>query len=1230
MKSRSALHAFLFGCSSLLAISDVHAASLYWDGTDSTANADGGAGTWDTTATNWDSSAFGGSSATWNNTTPDSAVFSGTAGTVTFGEAITVGGLRFDTNGYTMNSGASGLSFGAADNTILLAGNANATITGTVGGTGNIILGPLPALGRTLTLSGTSAGGWAGLTTVNMGSTLALSANNQGLLSTSGIVVNGGGITLTNTGTEAALDRVSDTAPITANGGTLICANPSDANTYAEALGGVALAVGQTGFSLATNQLGGGSQTLTLAGLTRSGATNTSNVVFSAAGGLNATTNKIVVTGAAEITAGEIVGPWATTGSAANIQTDYAVFDAAAQVLPANVAASTEDTWASAANAYTTSGAAVALTGNRTMSALRNTGTTATITLSDGASGFNLATNGILNAVNSQLTIAPGSVAGAITAPGTSGGHIYINTGGSRAFALTTNNNTINNNLSIDISAPIIDNGGPVTLVKTGDTSVLRLTGTNTYSGGTVINAGILLVGADSALGASSGSITLNGGQLRFSVNSLTVSRDLIVGPAGGSYAGIGNGTNLNFEGKLTGSGTLNIVDTAGAGGRNVHFNSPANDFTGAILVPSNSSKVRVNSLTDSSGAGDIIFYKGASANECTFEYGSGAIAPLTLSSRSIQIINNTGTTFSNAILLNSNASQPITVSTDLISIGSTARTLTLNAVAGPANAIAGKLSDGTGGGMLNLAKAGAGSWALSGANSHTGVTTISAGTLVVNGIANGGAASSSGASSSQSGSLVLAGGTLKFEPIAGVGGTGATTDRNFVIRSSSTLDASGAGALVFGQNGTVSPDVTDLTGTFIASNATVTGLSSTASLAVGMTVTSGAFTGTKTISAIISATSINLNNTTGIAAGSFGITAGIPAARTLTLTGTNPDTNTIAGVLQNSTAAGAGVLSVTKSGTGKWVLSGANTYTGATTVGAGTLLINGDQSLATGNVNVNADATLGGSGTLGGSVTVAAAANLAPGASAGTLGIGGDLDIAAPAAGAGTLNFGLGPIAASDKITVTGTLSIGTDALGLSDFNFTNLGGLQNGNYTLISSGTLSGTLDPADVNGTLGSATIQLQTSGNNIILAVSGLGVSSPYETWATGGEPFGGDANGDGVSNGLAFLLGAASPTSAVTLPITSQSGGGLVLNFKCLPDASSGSAMLYVEHSSDLGVGDAWRASEAVTDTPGATPANGVTLVVTPGSPLNSVTATISSSEATAGKLFGRLKVAATP
>jgi hypothetical protein len=139
--------------------------------------------------------------------------------------------------------------------------------------------------------------------------------------------------------------------------------------------------------------------------------------------------------------------------------------------------------------------------------------------------------------------------------------------------------------------------------------------------------------------------------------------------------------------------------------------------------------------------------------------------------------------------------------------------------------------------------------------------------------------------------------------------------------------------------------------------------------------------------------------------------------------------------------------------------------------------------------------------------------------------------------------------------------------------------------------------------------------------------GGGPADPYDTWAGPGNAFDEDKNGDGVDNGLAFLLGAASPDAnalgLLPAPVP-QPGGGLVLNFSCLPDASRGSANLYVEHSADLGVTDPWAASAAVTDSPG-TPVNGVMFEVTPGTPLNSVKATISSTEAVAGKLFGRLR-----
>ncbi len=168
-----------------------------------------------------------------------------------------------------------------------------------------------------------------------------------------------------------------------------------------------------------------------------------------------------------------------------------------------------------------------------------------------------------------------------------------------------------------------------------------------------------------------------------------------------------------------------------------------------------------------------------------------------------------------------------------------------------------------------------------------------------------------------------------------------------------------------------------------------------------------------------------------------------------------------------NSIITGSG--GIVKTGSGILILSADNTFTGATTVNDGTLLVNSPGSLAAGSTTSVNGGTLGGNGTIHGSVTVAAGGNIAPGATVGTLAIGGGLDLSAMATGAGNLEYDLNSLAATnDKISVGGTLTIGTGALGFDDFVFTNPGGLQTGIYKLITTtGGIIGDLDSTNASG-------------------------------------------------------------------------------------------------------------------------------------------------------------------
>ena len=265
-------------------------------------------------------------------------------------------------------------------------------------------------------------------------------------------------------------------------------------------------------------------------------------------------------------------------------------------------------------------------------------------------------------------------------------------------------------------------------------------------------------------------------------------------------------------------------------------------------------------------------------------------------------------------------------------------------------------------------------------------------------------------------------------------------------------------------------------------------------------------------------------------------------------------------------------------------LLDGASTFTGGTTVEAGILTLNGSF----------ADSTMA---ILGG--TTAA----------------GTVD------GTGILTFNIDGTTA-DQISITGGAFNGNlVANGLSLVINPTGAGLTEAEYVLVNTtggGTITGTFA-----GITGASGYELNYATPNQVKLVK-IATSTPYQTWA-GTELFANDKNGDGVENGLAFLLGAANPDSAANhlLPGSSKDGTGLVLEFSMLNAASRGTAKLSLQWSNDLGVTDPWNGNVALVPDDDAT-VNGVVFDITQGSPLHKVKATIPATEAAAGRLFSRL------
>lgn len=217
---------------------------------------------------------------------------------------------------------------------------------------------------------------------------------------------------------------------------------------------------------------------------------------------------------------------------------------------------------------------------------------------------------------------------------------------------------------------------------------------------------------------------------------------------------------------------------------------------------------------------------------------------------------------------------------------------------------------------------------------------------------------------------------------------------------------------------------------------------------------------------------------------------------------------DTISGIISGNDG------SLVKIGDGTLTLTGDNTYTGTTDVNEGILLVNGNQSAATGQVTVKSGATLGGNGIIGGAVDVLDDAHITAGAAINSVGklTTGSLTLNDNA----QLDYQFGQAytpggAFNDLIDVNGDLTLD----GKLNIETSPGGSFDVGVYRVINyTGTLTNNvMDIA--NAPEAADSLYVQTSVKNQVNLVNHAGLTLRF--WdGTGGEN--GELKNNGVING----------------------------------------------------------------------------------------------------------------
>lgn len=634
--------------------------------------------------------------------------------------------------------------------------------------------------------------------------------------------------------------------------------------------------------------------------------------------------------------------------------------------------------------------------------------------------------------------------------------------------------------------------GGTFSLVgKSGTNSSQTFGGTTVNAGSSAITASnsganvLLQLGAITRVAGGTVDFTNPSGTLGATNGITTTTANNAAGILGG-YATVG-GTDWAVSGAsatvpITAfSGYTAMVATGGSTTTNYSLAGTGSNLTGAVAINSlkitdtgagQSLSLDGNNLTFSSAQGGLL-YAGGASNAYTIYGGNGADGTGVIGG---------GAAAGNEFIVNVKSGSTLTITAPIIKTGTASTgflttagggTLILNG--GTASTYSGTNS--LNGGVVQISQdgnLGTGGLAMNGATLRLAPGgTYGGGTLFSN--SRGIALGNNGGTIDTNGSDVTYGGVI-------TGGVVNTTSANtaggfsFTKTGSGTLTLTGAntyGGATIITGGTLSVDVLDvIQGANGGGGASGIGQApNTAPYLIlnGGTLkyTGGAATTDRHFTLGTAGGGIDASGTAGTAlnwagnTGSGGTAANAVAlagsgARTFALSGSNTGANTFAMILGDGTG---GATSLAKSGAGKWVLSNVNTYTGATTVNGGTLLVNG--SAANSAATVNSGGTLGGSGTVG-SITLNAGGVLAPGNSIGTLSTNdGDLLWNGETSGTfGQLAFELGNADNSSDLLSLGAGMLDQGGGNVFTFDFLGTGG-DGFTYTLITFGSTDFTVD-------------------------------------------------------------------------------------------------------------------------------------------------------------------------